>query len=82
MTVTAVSFVGAPEISERKRAARTTSRVVTPKMRRGSNWPAFLKVSATMGTVELTGFEMTQTCASGETRAMAAARSRTIEAFV
>lgn len=35
-----------------------------------------------MGTVELTGFEMTRICAVGATRPMALARSRTIEAFV
>lgn len=67
---------------ETKRAARTTSSVVTPKRRRGSKTPAFSKTEATIGTVELTGLEMTRTCASGETRATADARSRTMDAFV
>lgn len=71
-----------PATPDTNRAARTTSSVVTPKTRRGSNVPAFSKTEATIGTVEFTGFEMTRTCASGETRATAAARLRTIEAFV
>lgn len=72
----------APEISERKREARTTSRVVTPKRRLGSKTPAFSRTEATIGTVELTGLEMTRMWALGATRATAEARSRTIEAFV
>lgn len=66
----------------RKREARTTSRVVTPNRRAGSNTPAFSRVAATMGTVELTGLEMTRMCAVGATRATAAARSRTMDALV
>ncbi len=37
---------------------RTTSRVVTPSKRFSSYTPIFLRVSAAMGTVELTGLEM------------------------
>ena len=43
---------------DRKVAARVTSSVVTPNRRLGSYTPAFLKTSATIGTVEFTGFEM------------------------
>ncbi len=67
---------------ERKRWARTTSRVVIPNTRRGSKTPAFSRVDATMGTVELTGLEMTRMWAEGATRATADARSRTMEALV
>src|ERR1700720_4293023 len=81
-TVTGVSIGLALDIPARKRAARTTSRVVTPKRRAGSNTPAFSRVEATMGTVELTGFDMTRMCAVGATRATEAARSRTIDALV
>ena len=35
-----------------------------------------------MGTVELTGLEMTRMCAVGASRATAAARSRTMDALV
>ena len=53
-----------------------------PNTRAGLKTPFFSRVAATMGTVELTGLEMTRMWASGETRATAAARSRTIDAFV
>lgn len=71
-----------PETEARKRDARTTSRVVTPNTRLGSKTPAFSSVAATIGTVELTGLEMTRMCAVGATRATAAARSRTMDALV
>jgi hypothetical protein len=45
--------------------ALSTSRVVTPNIRLGSHTFARLNTSDTMGTVELTGFEMTNTCAFG-----------------
>ncbi len=77
-----VSLVVLPVTSLRKRAARTTSREVTPNKRRGSKTPAFSSVLATIGTVELTGFEITKMCASGETLPTDVARSRTIDAFV
>lgn len=41
----------------------------------GSKTSCFLKTSATMGTVELTGFEITRTNALGAVFAMAVARS-------
>ena len=41
-------------ISEIKREARTTSRVVTPKRRFGLYTPLAFKTSAVMGTVEFT----------------------------
>ena len=44
--------------------------------RLGSKTLCFLKTSATMGTVELTGFEITRTNALGAVFAMAVARSR------
>ena len=64
-TVTLVSTGEVPLISETKVDARTTSKVVTPKTRLGSKTPAFFKDSATIGTVELTGFEMMRTCDLG-----------------
>jgi hypothetical protein len=48
----------------------------------GSKTPAFLKTSATMGTVEFTGLAMTRILALGETSAAALAKSRTMEALV
>jgi hypothetical protein len=41
-----------------------------------------LKTSATMGTVELTGLEITRTKALGAVVAMPVARSRTIPALI
>lgn len=67
---------------ETNRLARVQSRVVIPKSRRGSKTEFFLKTSATIGTVELTGLAMTPMLAFGETSAIALARSRTIEALV
>jgi hypothetical protein len=49
-----------PTISATKVSARTTSSVVTPNRRCALNLPAALSTSAVMGTVELTGFEMTR----------------------
>lgn len=71
-----------PAIPAVNRAARTTSRVVTPNRCAGSKTPNFSKVLATMGTVELTGLEMTRMWALGDTRPTAVARSRTMEALV
>lgn len=82
ITVTGVSLGLAVEMPARKRVARTTSSVVTPKRRDGSNTPAFSRVDATMGTVEFTGFEITRMSAVGETRATDDARSRTMDALV
>jgi hypothetical protein len=48
----------------------------------GSKTPCFLKTSATMGTVELTGLEITRTTAFGAVVAMPVARSRTIPALI
>jgi len=48
----------------------------------GSNMPCFLNTSATIGTVELTGFEMTSTNALGDVVAISVARSRTIPALI
>lgn len=45
------SGVAAPSTSDKNRAARTTSRVVTPNNFFGSNLPAFFKTSAAIGTV-------------------------------
>jgi len=48
----------------------------------GSKTPCFLKTSATMGTVELTGLEITRTKALGAVVAMPVARSRTMPALI
>lgn len=48
----------------------------------GSNTPCFLKTSATMGTVEFTGLEITRTNALGAVVAIPVARSRTIPALI
>lgn len=50
--------------------------------RLGSKTPCFLKTSATMGTVELTGLEMTRTKALGAVFAMPVARSLMIPALI
>ncbi len=50
--------------------------------RLGSYTPFFLRTSATMGTVELTGLEMTSTKALGECSAMPTAMSRTMPALI
>ena len=71
-----------PTISATKVSARTTSRVVTPKSFLGSKTLAFLRTSAAMGTVELTGLEMTRTNALGAVLAIPVARSRTIPALI
>jgi hypothetical protein len=81
-TVTGESFGEAPTMPAKKRAARTTSRVVIPNTCFGSKTPSFSSVAATMGTVELTGLEITRIWASGATRPTAEARSRTMEALV
>jgi hypothetical protein len=83
--------------------ARTTSRVVTPKIlenwfyrdfsesrknggrclyRFSSNLLYFFKTSATIGTVELTGLEMTATKAFGQYSVIPIARSLTIPALI
>lgn len=81
-TVTTVSLGEASTMPAKNRAALTTSRVVIPNRCLGLNTPAFSRVAATMGTVELTGFEITRMWASGATRPTAEARSRTMEALV
>jgi hypothetical protein len=48
----------------------------------GSYTPAFLKTSAQMGTVELTGLAMMARWALGQYLAQAVARSLTMEALV
>lgn len=50
--------------------------------RLGSKHPAFLRTSATIGTVELTGFEMTQMKAFGQFCEIAVARSETMPALI
>ena len=50
--------------------------------RLGSKTPAALRTSAVMGTVELTGLDITQTNALGQYSAMATAMSRTIPALM
>lgn len=60
MTVIPVLEGEAPVMPATKRVARTTSSVVIPNRRAGLKTPAFSRVAATMGTVELTGLEMTR----------------------
>ena len=48
----------------------------------GSNTPCFLNTSATIGTVELTGLEMTRTNALGAVVAIPVAKSRTMPALI
>ena len=50
--------------------------------RLGSKTPCFLKTSATMGTVELTGLEMTRTKALGAVVAIPVAKSLTMPALI
>jgi hypothetical protein len=71
-----------PVTSEVNVDARTTSRVVTPKSFLGLNTFLDLSTSATMGTVELTGLEMTRMNASGQEEAIPLARSLTIPALI
>lgn len=68
--------------SATKVEARTTSSVVTPKMRFWSYTPCFLKTSATIGTMELTGFEMTAIRARGQCSAQAVASECTMPALM
>lgn len=71
-----------PVTSEVNVDARTTSRVVTPKSFLGLNTFLALRTSATMGTVELTGLEMTRMKASGQEVAIPLARSLTMPALI
>ena len=48
----------------------------------GSKTPCFFRTSATIGTVELTGLEITRTKALGAAVAIPVARSRTIPALI
>jgi hypothetical protein len=57
--------------------ALTMSSVLTPKIFFGLYLPAFLKISAAMGTVLFTGFEMMAMIASGQTSAAAYPEKRT-----
>ncbi|KAH3659902.1 hypothetical protein OGATHE_005947 [Ogataea polymorpha] len=68
--------------SEMKVFALTESSVVTPNNLRGLKIPFFLKTSANTGTVELTGFEITSTVASGQVSAMPVASSEQIPALI
>src|SRR5579859_3154667 len=71
-----------PVISEVNVDARTTSRVVTPKSFLGLKTFWDLRTSATMGTVEFTGLEMTRIKASGQLVAIPLARSLTMPALI
>mmetsp|Transcript_8810 Transcript_8810/g.21281 ORF Transcript_8810/g.21281 Transcript_8810/m.21281 type:complete len:215 (-) Transcript_8810:285-929(-) len=81
-TGTETTFGFTPTISETNLFARTTSSVVTPKSFFGLYFPAFLRTSAAMGTVEFTGFEMTPIRASGQWSATPCTRVRTIPALM
>lgn len=70
------------EVHTTKVLALTTSSVVTPKRRLGSYVPAFLKTSAAIGTVELTGLLITFTIALGQHFAIPSQRVRTIPALM
>ena len=71
-----------PRTSDTNVEAHMTSRVVTPKCLLGSNTPCFLSTSATISTVELTGFEMTSTKALGTMVTMPVARLHTMQALI
>ena len=58
------------------------SSIDTPKTRFGEYTLCFLRISAAMGTVEFTGFEIMQTIASGHALATAVVRSATMVAFM
>lgn len=58
ITVTSTSFGSHPWLFATKVLARQTSRVVTPASFLGLYTPAFLRTSAAIGTVELTGLLM------------------------
>lgn len=80
MTIFEGSF--SPAKSWMKVSARTTSSVVTPKRRFGSKTPACFMTSAAIGTVELTGLEMTRISAFGQFSATPVIRSRTMPALM
>ena len=61
ITGTRTSRGSTPEIEAVKVDARTISSVVTPKSFFGSNTLYLFKTSAKIGTVELTGLEITRT---------------------
>uniref|UniRef100_A0A0A9EUG6 Pco104294 n=1 Tax=Arundo donax TaxID=35708 RepID=A0A0A9EUG6_ARUDO len=82
MTGTLISLGSSPRTSPTKVFALTTSSVVTPRRRLGSYVPAFLKTSAAMGTVELTGLLITSTIALGQHFAIPSQRVRTIPALM
>mmetsp|Transcript_33781 Transcript_33781/g.46777 ORF Transcript_33781/g.46777 Transcript_33781/m.46777 type:complete len:233 (-) Transcript_33781:62-760(-) len=71
-----------PLASAKKVLARSTSSEVTPISLAGSYTPAFLMTSATIGTVEFTGLEITFTTARGQCKATPWARVLTIDALV
>ena len=62
--------------------ARITSRCVTPMSFFGSYTPAALSTSAAIGTVELTGLDITLRMASGQCLAQFDTRSRTMPALI
>merc|ERR1719457_320757 len=81
ITGTSTVETSRPLFSATKVFERTTSRVVTPKILL-VGLPAFLYISQAMGTVELTGFEMMQMKASGQTFAQALVSWATMLALV
>ena len=56
------------------------SKVVTPHSFLGSYTPFFFRISAAMGTVEFTGFEMIASTASGQNSAQPSTNVLTIPA--
>merc|ERR1712154_487160 len=65
-----------------KAVARMVSKVVTPKILEGLYTPLDCMTLERMGTVELTGLEMTKKAALGQCSAQASAKVLTIPALV
>ena len=70
-----------PRRAPTKALLRWMSKVVTPTSLRGLKQPDWRRVSATMGTVELTGLVITQTMAFGQLAAMPRAMLWMMPAF-
>mmetsp|Transcript_31268 Transcript_31268/g.79868 ORF Transcript_31268/g.79868 Transcript_31268/m.79868 type:complete len:205 (+) Transcript_31268:178-792(+) len=82
MTVTSMSLGCFPWLAAKKVFARHTSSVVTPHSLFLLYTPSFLSTSAAIGTVELTGFEMIASTASGANLPHPSTSVLTIPAFV
>mmetsp|Transcript_11075 Transcript_11075/g.14635 ORF Transcript_11075/g.14635 Transcript_11075/m.14635 type:complete len:211 (-) Transcript_11075:246-878(-) len=82
ITVTSTADGSRPWLAATKVFARQMSRVVTPHNFFGLYTPFFFRISAAIGTVELTGLEMIARTASGQCSAHADVKVATMDAFV